>query len=63
VRAGCRHLSFDAFGKAIGSFVGDAGTIRTLGIYRGNPAILNFNPLTSQVVVRRRTAASSAVGE
>jgi hypothetical protein len=40
------------FGKALNSFVDDSGTVRTLGTYRGDPAILNYNPVTSQVVVQ-----------
>ena len=43
---------FDAFGKALDSFVADSGTVRVVGTYRGNPAILNYNPTTAQVVVQ-----------
>jgi hypothetical protein len=34
---------YKAFGKALQSFVDDSDTIRTLGSYRGNSAILNYN--------------------
>lgn len=30
----------------------DSGTVRVTGTYRGNPAILNYNPTTAQVVVQ-----------
>lgn len=43
---------FDAFGKAVDSFVVDSGTVRVVGTYRGNPAILNYNVSTAQVVVQ-----------
>jgi RHS repeat-associated protein len=43
---------FDAFGKAVDSFVADSGTVRVVGTYRGSPAILNYNPATAQVVVQ-----------
>lgn len=43
---------FDEFGKAIDTFVNDSSTTRVLGTYRGNPAILNYNPSTAQVVVQ-----------
>ncbi|MDP9904517.1 colicin D domain-containing protein [Arthrobacter bambusae] len=43
---------FDEFGNAIESFVRDSSTTRVLGTYRGNPAILNYNPSTAQVVVQ-----------
>jgi hypothetical protein len=42
----------NAFGNAIDSFVGDSATTRILGTYRGNPAILNYNASTAQVVVQ-----------
>jgi hypothetical protein len=32
--------------------VTDSGTVRVTGTYRGNPAILNYNPTTAQVVVQ-----------
>jgi hypothetical protein len=43
---------FQAFGKALDSFVGDTDTVRVVGTYRGSPAILNYNPSTAQVVVQ-----------
>ncbi len=43
---------FDAYGKAVDSFVSDSSTIRTAGTYRGNPAILNYNPESRLVVVQ-----------
>ena len=43
---------FSAFGKAVDAFVTDSGTVRVTGTYRGNPAILNYNPTTAQVVVQ-----------
>jgi Colicin D len=46
---------FGAYGKAIDSFVSDSSTIRTAGTYRGNPAILNYNPESQLVVVQQPT--------
>jgi RHS repeat-associated protein len=43
---------FNAFGKAVDSFVNDGSTVRVPGSYRGDPAILNYNPATAQVVVQ-----------
>jgi colicin D len=43
---------FDAYGKAVNSFVGDSSTVRSLGTYRGDPAILNYNPDSGLVVVQ-----------
>jgi hypothetical protein len=43
---------FQAFGKAVDSFVSDPATVRMTGTYRGDPAILNYNPSTAQVVVQ-----------
>ena len=43
---------FDAFGKAVDSFVADSSTVRVAGTYRGNPAILNYNPASARVVVQ-----------
>lgn len=48
---------FQAFGKAVDSFVADSGTVRVKGTYRGNPAILNYNPATAQVVVQATDGA------
>ena len=48
---------FDAFGKAVDSFVADSGTVRVVGTYRGSPAILNYNPTTAQVVVQATDGA------
>ena len=48
---------FEAFGKAVDSFVADSGTVRVVGTYRGNPAILNYNPATAQVVVQATDGA------
>lgn len=48
---------FDAFGKAVDAFVADLGTVRVVGTYRGNPAILNYNPTTAQVVVQATDGA------
>jgi hypothetical protein len=43
---------FDAYGKAVNSFINDSSTVRTLGTYRGDPAILNYNPDSGLVVVQ-----------
>jgi hypothetical protein len=43
---------FQAYGKALDAFVNDSDTVRVLGTYRGDPAILNYNPSTSQVVIQ-----------
>jgi hypothetical protein len=48
---------FEAFGKAVDSFVGDSATVRVMGTYRGSPAILNYNPATAQVVVQATDGA------
>jgi hypothetical protein len=52
VTEGRGAAGFDAYGKAIDSFVGDSATTRVLGTYRGDPAILNYNANTAQVVVQ-----------
>jgi Colicin D len=44
--------AFDAYGKAVSTFVNDSSTVRVLGTYRGNSAILNYNPESSLVVVQ-----------
>jgi len=43
---------FESYGKAVNSFVNDSSTIRTAGTYRGNPAILNYDPESRLVVVQ-----------
>jgi RHS repeat-associated protein len=43
---------FESFGKAVDSFVSDPDTVRVMGTYRGDAAILNYNPSTAQVVVQ-----------
>jgi hypothetical protein len=43
---------FQAYGKALDSFVNDPATVRVMGTYRGSPAILNYNPTTAQVVIQ-----------
>jgi Colicin D len=43
---------FEGYGKAVNSFVNDTSTIRTVGTYRGNRAILNYNPESQLVVVQ-----------
>jgi hypothetical protein len=43
---------FDGYGKAVDSFVSDSSTVRVQGTYRGNPAILNYNPTSRLVVVQ-----------
>lgn len=52
VTEGRGAAGFDAYGKAIDSFVQDPSTTRILGTYRGGPAILNYNASTAQVVVQ-----------
>ncbi len=52
VTEGRGAAGFDAYGKAIDSFVQDSSTTRILGTYRGDPAILNYNASTAQVVVQ-----------
>jgi hypothetical protein len=44
---------FDSFGKAVNSFVNDSSTVRTLGTYHKEPAILNYNPDSALVVVQK----------
>jgi hypothetical protein len=46
---------FDAYGKAVTNFVNDASTVRISGTYRGNPAIINYNPQSGLVVVQKPT--------
>jgi hypothetical protein len=36
----------------VDSFVGDSSTVRVSGTYRGNSAILNYNPTSRLVVVQ-----------
>ena len=45
-------VGFDAYEKAVDSFVQASSTTRMLGTYRGNAAILNYNARTAQVVVQ-----------
>jgi hypothetical protein len=44
---------FDEFGKALNTFVEAPDTVRVEGLYQNEPAILNYDPDTSQVVVQR----------
>jgi hypothetical protein len=46
---------FDAFEKAVAEQVNDPATMHIAGTYRGNPAILNYNPSTGTVVVQSPT--------
>jgi hypothetical protein len=46
---------FDAFEKAVSEQVKDPATMHIAGTYRGNPAILNYNPSTGTVVVQSPT--------
>lgn len=48
---------FDAFGKAVDSFVRDPSTVRVRGTYRGRPVILNYNSTSRLVVVQDRGGA------
>ena len=48
---------FEAYNKALTSFVDDAATTRINGTYRGDPAILNYNPTTQQIVVQKPDGA------
>jgi Colicin D len=50
---------FEAYGKAVDSFVNDSSTVRVMGSYRGDAAILNYNPSTAQVVVQDPNGAFS----
>jgi RHS repeat-associated protein len=43
---------FESFGKAVDSFVSAPDTVRVTGTFRGDAAILNYNPSTAQVVVQ-----------
>lgn len=43
---------FDAYGKAVDSFLGESSTVRVAGTYRGNAAILNDIPASRLVVVQ-----------
>lgn len=43
---------FSSFDKAVNSFVRDPATTRVSGTYRGDPAILNYNPSSRLVVVQ-----------
>jgi len=46
---------FEDFRQAVTDFVNDPATIRIDGTYRGDPAILNYNPATRLVVVQQPT--------
>jgi hypothetical protein len=46
---------FDAFEDAIAAQLKDPNTMHISGTYRGNPAILNYNPSTGTVVVQSPT--------
>lgn len=46
---------FDAFEQAVTKHVNDAATMHINGTYRGDPAILNFNPSNGLVVVQSPT--------
>jgi hypothetical protein len=43
---------FNAYAKSVDAFVRDSSTVRTIGTYRGNPAILNYSPSSRLVVVQ-----------
>jgi len=45
-------VGFDAYGKAVDAFVHDPSTIRVAGTYHKSPAILNYNPTSSLVIVQ-----------
>jgi hypothetical protein len=49
------RAGFDALEKALSEQVNDPGTMHIAGTYRGNPAILNYNPSTGTVVVQSPT--------
>jgi len=49
------RAGFDAFEKAVIAQVNDPATMHIAGTYRGNPAILNYNPSTGTVVVQSPT--------
>lgn len=46
---------FGAFEKAVSEQVKDPASMHIAGTYRGNPAILNYNPSTGTVVVQSPT--------
>jgi hypothetical protein len=46
---------FEAFEQAVSRHVGDPSTMHIAGTYRGNPAILNYNPSNGLVVVQSPT--------
>lgn len=46
---------FDAFEQAVSKHVSDPATMHINGTYRGDPAILNFNPSNGLVVVQSPT--------
>lgn len=46
---------FDAFDQAVSRHVSDPSTMHIAGTYRGNPAILNYNPSSGLVVVQGPT--------
>ncbi|MBP1819327.1 PPE domain-containing protein [Mycobacterium sp. OAE908] len=46
---------FDAFENAVQEQVSDPATMHIAGTYRGDPAILNYNPSTGTVVVQSPT--------
>lgn len=48
---------FQAFEEAVSSFVDDPATTRVAGTYRGDPAVLNYNAVTRQVVVQQPSGA------
>jgi hypothetical protein len=43
---------FSDFQDALNNFVDDPATVRTYGTYRGDPAILNYDAATRQVVIQ-----------
>jgi hypothetical protein len=43
---------FEAYGNAVDSFVSDSSTVRIEGTYRGNAAILNYDPQSRLVVIQ-----------
>lgn len=46
---------FDAYEESVSEQVKDPATMHIAGTYRGNPAILNYNPSTGTVVVQSPT--------
>ena len=57
VKASRGSAAFSQFGKKVDAFVNARSTLRVVGTYRGNPAILNYNGASRLVVVQSPNGA------